>query len=116
MRFSRNYILLSVAVILALGCGGDGGGPTAPETSGSIRVNNTLSSLSITEINVSRCEIAEWGSNRIASPIGPGNFVEIDLTPNCYDVRIFLNNLQHFEFFDILLLSGGTETIVIFDQ
>jgi len=116
MQFFRTLCLFCLAVALAVGCGGDGGGPTAPETSGSIRINNTSTSLSITEVNVSRCEIADWGSNRIASPVTPGRFVEIELTPNCYDVRIFLNNLQHFEFFDILLVPGETETIVVFDQ
>jgi hypothetical protein len=113
---TRSFRALCLLVALIAGCGGDGGGPTAPETSATLRVNNTSASLSITEINVSRCEIADWGSNRIGSPVTPGHFVELELAPNCYDARIFLNNFQHFEFFDILLLSGGTETIVIFDQ
>lgn len=116
MHFTGKLLLMFMVATIATACGGDSGGPTAPETNGSIRVNNTTSSFNITEINVSRCEIDVWGSNRIASAVTPGHSVNIELTPNCYDVRVFMNNLQHFEFFDILLQAGATQTIVIFDQ
>jgi hypothetical protein len=116
MSSVNRLLAILLVTALAAACGGDGGGPSAPEASGTLRVSNTSSSLSITEINVSRCEIQVWGSNRIGSPITPGSFVNIELDPNCYDVRVFLNNFQHFEFFDILLQAGGTQSIVVFDQ
>lgn len=115
MQQITKYLLACILVLPIAACSGGGGGPTAPETTGVIRISNT-SSLSITEVNVSRCDIAVWGSNRIASSITPGRFAEIELTPNCYDVRLFANNFQHLEFFDILLQAGATQTITVFDQ
>src|SRR5688500_18125263 len=69
MQFFRTLCLFCLAVALAVGCGGDGGGPTAPETSGSIRINNTSTSLSI-RIAMRNRRLG-LQSHRIASNAGP---------------------------------------------
>lgn len=114
MNLAKKLLPLLVVAAITSACGGDSGGPTGVDSHGVIRVSNT-SSFTITEINVSRCELLEWGSNRVGSPVTPGNFVEIELTPNCYDLRVILNNGQHFEFFDLLIQAGGTQPITVFD-
>jgi hypothetical protein len=117
MRLTRGTQLwLSGAVLFALlACGGNGDSPTGPEVStGTIEVVNT-SSQQIVEVNISRCEIDLWGSNRIGSPINPGTSRSFDLAPNCYDVRTISVTGQELTFFDLVIQAGRGEQIVIFD-
>ena len=61
--------LLSCCLLAALACGGSGG-PTGPDDeNGIIRVQNS-STIAVVEVNMSRCEVAEWGANRLTNPIG----------------------------------------------
>lgn len=111
---SRLARLLCVGCFV-FACGGDSSEPTGPSGNGAIRVSNTSTARSVVEVNISRCDIAVWGDNRIGSPITPGRSVEIQLAPNCHDARVFLDNTQSFEFFDLLIQAGRVETITVFD-
>ena len=63
--------LLSYCLLAALACGGTGGPIDPLDDNGIIRILNR-SSIAIVEVNISRCELAEWGANRLAGSIGPG--------------------------------------------
>ena len=85
--------------------------PAAPTTSS---VQNR-STIAVVEVNISRCEVAVWGANRINSPIGAGQSRDFELPPNCYDVRAVGTTTEEVLFFDLVLTRGGVLTLEIAD-
>jgi hypothetical protein len=107
--------LISFCLVLVFACGGDGG-PTGPDDdTGIIRILNS-SSISLVEVNISRCEVEVWGGNRITSPIDVGRSRDFELTPDCYDVRVVGSTTEEVQFFDLVLTRGVTLPITIFSN
>ena len=105
---------LSYCLLAALACSGSGG-PTDPVgENGIIRIDNR-SAIAVVEVNISRCEVASWGANRIASPIGAGQSRDFELSPNCYDVRAVGTTTEEVLFFDLVLARGDLLTLEIVD-
>ena len=106
--------LVSCSLLAALACGGSGG-PTDPiDETGTIRLQNS-SAIAVVEVNISRCEVAEWGANRLAGPIGPGQSRDFELTPNCYDVRAVGATTEEVYFFDLALPRGSVLVLEVVD-
>ena len=106
--------LILFCLLFAVACGGEGG-PTAPDDdNGIIRIHNG-SSISLVEVNISRCELEVGGGNRITSPIGPGQTRDFELSPNCYDVRIVGSTTEEVHYFDLALTGGRTLTLELVD-
>lgn len=106
--------LMVFCTLAALACGGSGG-PTGPDDeNGVIRVQNS-SAIAVFEVNISRCEVPEWGANRLASPIGPSQSRDFEMPPNCYDVRAVGTTADEVHFFDLALTRGGVLIVEIID-
>lgn len=106
--------LFALFLLAALACG-ESGGPTGPDgETGVIRIRNN-SAIGVVEVNISRCELAEWGANRLSSPIGPGQSRDFELPPNCYDVRAVGTTSDEVHFFDLALTRGSVLTVEIVD-
>lgn len=106
--------LLACCLLASFACGGSGG-PTDPlDENGIIRIRNR-SAIAVVEINISRCEVAEWGANRLPGPIGPGQSRDFELTPNCYDVRAVGTTTEEVHFFDLTLTRGSVLIVAIVD-
>ena len=106
--------LLSYCLLAALACGGTGGPIDPLDDNGIIRILNR-SSIAIVEVNISRCELAEWGANRLAGSIGPGQSRDFELPPNCYDVRAVGTTTEEVHFFDLALTRGNMLILEIGD-
>lgn len=107
--------LISCCLLLVLACSGDGG-PTGPDDeTGIIRILNS-SSVSLVEVNISRCEVEVWGGNRITSPLNTGQSRDFELPPNCYDVRVVGSTTEEVLFFDLVLTRGRVLPITIFNN
>ena len=106
--------LLSCCLLAALACGGSGG-PTDPlGENGIIRIQNS-SAIAVVEVNISRCEVGEWGANRLSSPIGPGQSRDFELPPNCYDVRMVGTTTEEVHYFDLALTRGDMLVLEVVD-
>ena len=105
---------LSLCLLAALACGGSGG-PTGPDgENGIIRVRNS-SAIAVVEVNISRCEVAVWGANRLTGPIGPRQSRDFEMPPNCYDVRAVGTTAEEVHFFDLALTRGTVLIVEIVD-
>ncbi len=105
---------LSGLALVLVACGGTG--PTGvDDTTGVIRIRNE-SSIAIVEVNISRCEVAVWGANRIDDPIDPDESRDFPLTPNCYDLRVLGSSSEEVTFFDLTVTNGVILPITIVDQ
>ena len=79
--------------------------PTGPdEDIAIIRILNS-SSLSVVEVNISRCEEDAWGDDHLAETLQPGDSRDFRLAPDCYDVRVVGATGEEARFFDLMLES-----------
>ena len=107
--------LIAGTLFLLVACSGSEG-PTGPNSeTGTIRILNS-SSISLVEVNISRCDVPVWGANRIATPIGIGQSRDFALAPNCYDVRVVGSTAGEVQFFDLTLVGGTVLPITIFSD
>jgi len=107
--------LIACALFLMLACGGSDG-PTGPDDgTGTIRIINS-SAVALVEVNISRCDVAFWGANRIATPIDLGQSRDFALTPNCYDVRVIGSTNGEVQFYDLTLAGNTVLPITIFSD
>ena len=106
--------ILSLCLLAALGCNVSGNPIGLDDDAGFIRIRNA-SAIAVVEVNISRCEGAEWGANRITNPIGPGQSRDFKLSPNCYDVRAVGTTSDEVHFFDLALTGGSVLTLEIVD-
>jgi hypothetical protein len=101
-------------LLAAFACGGSGGPNDPLDEHGIIRIHNR-SATAVVEVNISRCDVAEWGANRLAGSIGQGQSRDFELTPNCYDVRAVGTTAEEVHFFDLALTRGSVLVLEILD-
>ncbi len=107
-RTPLRLVLGSFALLGLAACGGDGGGPTSPDTIAIRLVNGA--SRPIFFAYFSRCEDPSWGQDRLRdATVSPGaSFRWSDLPPGCYDFQAELDDGRVAETYDVRIGAGRT--------
>lgn len=123
MNVYIRLILMSLLVSLLTACGGGGGhgdGYDKNYSTGTVRLENENSSLSIDEFNFSPTDQSTWGTNQLTSPLLAGlSFDILSVPTGTYDARALVNgqfsNYSSY-LYDITVFGGGAVTAVSTDS
>jgi len=123
MKIYIRLMLLSLLVSLVTACGGGGGHGHDYDTTystGTVRLDNENSSLSIYEFNFSPVDQSTWGTNQLSSPLLAGLSFDILSVPSgFYDARALVKGLfstYSSYLYDISVYGGDEVTVVSTDS
>jgi len=116
-------ILMTLLVSLVTACGGGGGHDDDYDTTystGTVRLENNNSSLSIYEFNFSPIDQSTWGVNQLTSPLLAGlSFDILSVPTGIYDARAYVkgqfSNYSSY-LYDISVFDGDEITAVTTDS
>jgi len=123
MKIYIRLMLMSLLISLVTACGGGGGYDNDYDTTystGTVRLENENSSLSIDEFNFSPIDQSTWGANQLSSPLLAGLSFDILSVPSgIYDARALVKGLfssYSTYLYDISVYDGDAVTVVSTDS
>jgi len=121
MNIYIRLILMSLLISLVTACGGGGGHDyDTTYSSGTVRLENENSSLSIDEFNFSPIDQSIWGTNQLSSPLLAGlSFDILSVPTGIYDARALVKGLfstYSSYLYDISVFDGDAVTVVSTDS
>ena len=123
MNVYIRLILMSLLVSLLTACGGGGGHDDYSDSTystGTVRLENNNSSLSIYEFNFSPIDQSTWGTNQLTSPLLAGlSFDILSVPAGIYDARALVkgqfSNYSSY-LYDISVFDGDEVTAISTDS
>lgn len=123
MNVYIRLMLMSLLVSLVTACGGGGGHDDDYDTTystGTVRLENENSSLSIYKFNFSPIDQSTWGANQLSSPLLAGlSFDILSVPTGTYDARALVKGLfstYSTYLYDISVFGGDAVTVVSTDS
>ena len=117
MNIHIRLLLISLLISTLTACGG---ADYYYESTGTVRLENDNSSLSIREFNFSPFDQSTWGANQLSSPLLAGLSFDISSVPiGTYDARVLVEGLYSTYstfLYDVPVIEGSIVTVVSTDS